>query len=122
MNLQQSQSKVFNVKFSIESFKEKLDILDKYDLFFNLEKKVLKISQNNINKHSDIRISYVVNRKGRTPVSITFKAQYKKEFENKQIEFQHELNIPEPQPELEKDCDLGKEKVKGIKEMLGYKI
>ena len=67
----------FSKTFTVQDFKERLDITSKYKEFFNLENKVLKIAKENINKHSDIKFSYRVKRKGRTPVAITLIAKYK---------------------------------------------
>jgi plasmid replication initiation protein len=67
----------FSKSFTIQDFKERLDIADKYKRFNQLEEKVLTTAKNNINKHSDIKFSYRVKRKGRTPVSITLIAKYK---------------------------------------------
>lgn len=81
MNLGQVSNKNKNGEFSksfiIQDFKERLDIADKYKRFNQLEEKVLITAKNNINKHSDIKFSYKVKRKGRTPVSITLIAKYK---------------------------------------------
>jgi plasmid replication initiation protein len=81
MNLGQviSQNKdgEFSKSFTVQDFKERLDIADKYLVFAELERNVLVRAKENINKHSDIRFSYRVKRKGRTPVSITIIAKYK---------------------------------------------
>ena len=81
MNLGQitSQNKdgEFSKSFTIQDFKERLNIADKYKRFNQLEEKVLTTAKNNINKHSDIKFSYRVKRKGRTPVAITLTAKYK---------------------------------------------
>lgn len=74
---QTKENTEFKKEFEIAEFKEKLDILNKYKEFFNLEKYVLKPAKTNINKHSDIHIEYRVKRKSRTPISILFKARYK---------------------------------------------
>jgi plasmid replication initiation protein len=75
---QQTQDNIdFKKEFLITEFKEKLDILDKYSRFSNLENLVLKPAKLNINKHSDIQIEYRVKRKAKTPVSIIFKTRYK---------------------------------------------
>jgi plasmid replication initiation protein len=81
MNLGQvtSQNKdgEFSKSFTIQDFKERLDIADKYLVFAELERNVLVRAKENINKHSDIKFSYRVKRKGRTPVSITLIAKFK---------------------------------------------
>jgi plasmid replication initiation protein len=73
----QNKDSEFSKSFTIQDFKERLDITDKYKEFFNLESRVLVTAKDNINKHSDIKFSYRVKRKGRTPVSITLIAKYK---------------------------------------------
>ena len=73
----QNKDSEFSKSFTIQNFKERLDIIDKYKEFFNLESRVLMTAKENINKHSDIKFSYRVKRKGRTPVSITLIAKYK---------------------------------------------
>lgn len=73
----QNKDSEFSKSFTIQDFKERLDITDKYKEFFNLESRVLVTAKENINKHSDIKFSYRVKRKGRTPVSITLIAKYK---------------------------------------------
>ena len=73
----QNKDKEFSKSFTIQDFKERLDIADKYFVFAELERNVLVRAKDNINKHSDIKFSYRVRRKGRTPVSITLIAKYK---------------------------------------------
>ena len=73
----QNKDSEFSKSFTIQDFKERLDIADKYKRFNQLEEKVLTTAKNNINKHSDIKFSYRVKRKGRTPVAITLIAKYK---------------------------------------------
>ena len=78
MNLGQiNKDKEFTKSFTIQDFKERLHIADKYPRFSNLETDVLARAKENINKHSDIKFIYRVKRKGRTPVSITLTAKYK---------------------------------------------
>ena len=80
---QQTQDNTeYKKEFLIAEFKEKLDISDKYKVFAMLETYVLKPAKLNINKHSDIHIEYRVKRKARTPISIVFKAKYKKDTPN----------------------------------------
>ena len=79
MKLEQQTQEYTDLKkeFLVNELKEKLDILDKYKVFAELERRVLKPAKLNINKHSDIQIEYRVKRKAKTPVSIVFKARYK---------------------------------------------
>ncbi len=87
MKLQQQENKAkFFIKdFTIEEFKQRLDISDKYERFSNLEKIVLVAAKENINNHSDIEICYTVKRKGRTPTHIKFTAKFKKNHNAKAI-------------------------------------
>tara|TARA_B110000285_G_C15121981_1_gene617751 strand:- start:1532 stop:2374 length:843 start_codon:yes stop_codon:yes gene_type:complete len=96
----QNKEAEFSKRFTIKNFKERLDISYKYLVFAELERNVLVRAKENINKHSDIKFSYRVKRKGRTPIAITLIAKYKtdsstlnsknfklsKETENQQIE------------------------------------
>lgn len=75
---QQTHDKIeYKKEFLIDEFKEKLDISNKYKVFAELERRVLKPAKLNINKHSDIHIEYRVKRKAKTPISIIFKVRYK---------------------------------------------
>ena len=72
----QEYPKIYKKTFLVDELKQKLDISDKYKVFAKLELGVLQPAQKNINKHSDIHISYKVKRKGRTPIAIVFTAKY----------------------------------------------
>lgn len=65
----------------------------KYDRFSNFKKFVLEVSKNQINLHTDIRITYEVIKSGRTPTHLKFSAQFKKGQEPNSVEFQNELPI-----------------------------
>lgn len=97
----------YHKEMSVAEFKEKLDIGDKYERFFHLEEKVLKVAKDNINKHSDIRISYKVKRKGRTPTHIVFTAQYKSNQSPQQLK-QDPTIANQCEIELEPKTDLQK--------------
>ena len=101
MNLEQTQDiqkdGEFNKSFLIQDFKERLDISGKYKEFFNLENKVLKTAKENINKHSDIKFTYRVKRKGRTPIAIILVAKYKPDsprLKSENFELSKETAIP----------------------------
>jgi len=109
MNLEQissNQNREFSKSFTVQDFKDRLDITNKYKEFFNLENKVLNVAKENINKHSDIKFTYRVKRKGRTPVTITLIAKYKPNADNFRLEKEQE-NIQEiskielPKPTIE---------------------
>ena len=128
MNLGQviSQTKdgEFSKSFTIQDFKERLDIADKYPRFSNLETDVLARAKENINKHSDIKFSYRVRRKGRTPIAITLIAKYKidspmlkpENFELvKEIETQ---KIENKRPPTEEEKARSKERIAELKKGL----
>ena len=127
MNLNQTTSQnkdgEFSKSFTIQDFKERLDIADKYPRFSNLETDVLSRAKENINKHSDIRFSYRVKRKGRTPVAITLIAKYKHDsprlkpesFELvKEVESTQNYNTTKP---TEKDKKNSKQNLEALKKM-----
>ena len=128
MKLQQTQKNItYKKEFLINDFKEKLDILEKYSRFSNLENLVLTPAKTNINKHSDIHLEYRIKRKGRTPISIIFKAKYKNKSnklnslnpENfklvKEVENQQNYNVIKPTEEAKKNS---KNKLKALKKLL----
>ena len=57
---------------TVEDLKHTLGISDKYKNFFDMKKRVLEAAKRDINKHSDIRISYTVVKLGRSPHEIEF--------------------------------------------------
>ena len=101
LQLQIQENTEYKKEFLITEFKEKLDILDKYSRFSNLENLVLKPAKSNINKHSDIQVEYRVKRKAKTPVSIVFKARYKnksdklKSLQPESFELMKEVETPQ---------------------------
>jgi plasmid replication initiation protein len=99
INLDQANycgSPIYRKKITVAEFKESLDLVGKYKVFRDLETKVLKVAKQNINEYSDIRMSYSVTRKARTPTHIVLSAQYKKGREIKSPEEQEEI------PDLDK--------------------
>ena len=69
----------------IEELKFVLDISDKYQQFFNFKARVLETARKEINKLSDIRISYEVIKFGRYPKEIKFTVRKKKEKTEEQL-------------------------------------
>lgn len=123
MNLSQISKGEFSKNFTIQDFKERLDIADKYKRFNQLEEKVLTTAKNNINKHSDIKFSYRVKRKGRTPVSITLIAKYKPDsprLKPENFELTKEIETFEEKPnELPiKDSEVAKKWLNEFKKVL----
>jgi plasmid replication initiation protein len=89
-------SPIFRRKLSVEDFKKNLGVEDKYKIFRDLEKDVIKKAKKNINDHSDISMNYTVTRKARTPTHIVLSAQYKKGKAKKSPEDQIELTFSTP--------------------------
>ena len=77
LDLKQSQLKTINRPFKIEDFKKILGLEDKYPRFSNFKVKILEVAQKQINKHTDLNISYEIKKIGRSPTSIAFKVKYK---------------------------------------------
>ena len=77
LSLKQSQLKTINRPFKIDEFKKMLGLEDKYPRFSNFKTYVLEVAQKQINKHTDLNISYEVKKMGRTPTTIAFKVKYK---------------------------------------------
>lgn len=98
--LQRSPIKRLVKKFNISEIKETLGLGDKYNRFADFKIRVLDPAKEQINKHSDIQISYAVIKAGRTPTHIKFTAKYKtSEDQNGNIEDQKEIDFdPGEQP------------------------
>jgi plasmid replication initiation protein len=79
-------------KFNINDLKETLGLADKYKRFADFKKYVLDTAKMQINKHSDIRISYTIIKAGRTPTDIIITAKFKDVNKN--------LGSEEDQPDL----------------------
>lgn len=77
MHLKRSQSKKYDFICAISDLKMMLGIEEKYKAFRDFKKRVLEISKNQINNHSDLDFEYDVIRKGKTPVEIKFIVSYK---------------------------------------------
>jgi plasmid replication initiation protein len=63
---------------SIYDLKKNLSLEKEYPRFSNFKLKVLEKAKNEINKHSDIRVTYKVEKLGRTPINISFLIARKK--------------------------------------------
>ncbi len=57
---------------SIKDFKIALGISDKYPLFKALNRDVIKLSVDELNQHSDLKVKYETIKNGRSVVSISF--------------------------------------------------
>jgi len=86
---------------TIKELKSHLGIEEKYVHFFNMRSKVLEIAKRDINRYSDIRITYLVKKIGRTPHKIEFVVTRKtkakqpnKEELNKYKHFNSSVKLP----------------------------
>ena len=57
---------------TVEDLKHVLGITDKYKNFFDMKKRVLEAAKRDINRHSDIKMTYKVVKRGRSPHEIEF--------------------------------------------------
>jgi len=77
MNLNQSNKNKCSFWIEIAHLKEKLDISEKYKQFADFNKRILEPVKKDINKHSDIRLSYELIKKGRAYHEIKFSVERK---------------------------------------------
>lgn len=103
---------VYLQKISVSDFKTNLGISDNYKRFSNLQNKVLDVAKLNINKHSNIKVSYEVIKTGRTPTHIKFTVSYKKKIAPRatQVEHQNEIVFDTTIEEPETKTDSSKAK------------
>jgi len=95
MNL--NKLKKDNCSFCIEitQLKEQLDIAEKYKRFSNFKADVLEAARKEINKYSDINLTYKVKKMGRSPYEIKFSITRKVK-ETPKITDQTELSLSLP--------------------------
>jgi len=113
----------YKKNFTIDKFREQFDLIGKYRKFADLEKRVLVPIKENINKHSDLTISYKVVRIGNTPVEIKFRAQYKKNHEpdSPAVDLKQQEEIPleqAPKERTEAQTTVGKRALAAARKML----
>jgi len=77
MHLNKSSKNKFSFDMTIEAIKDLLGITEKYHKFSNFKAYVLDSSTKEINKHSDINLSYTVKKLGRYPHEILFTVRRK---------------------------------------------
>jgi len=90
---------------SIEELKKKFQIEDKYKTIGNLKAKVIDVAMNEINIHSDMRVSYSQIKRGRSVVSIKFEYKLKNKPKQKK-EFNGKVNGVS-KTEIEKNARVG---------------
>jgi len=79
MNLNQSNKNNCSFCIEIAYLKEQLDIAEKYKKITDFNKRILGPAKKDINKHSDIRLSYKLIKKGRAYREIKFLVERKTE-------------------------------------------
>ena len=84
ITLNSSKSTTREITLGLNDFKEKLYINDKYKVASSLKEYVLKPLCKEINKVTDITISYELIREGRSYTKISFNFNYKPEHINKE--------------------------------------
>jgi len=75
------QFKKLNFRIQLNELKEMMQIDDTYKLFGHLNKRVLKPSVEQINKHSNFHVEYKTYKKSRSVTAIDFKLSFKKDRE-----------------------------------------
>ncbi len=79
MRLNKSMSNKDTFSLPISEIKEKMALSDKYQRFSNFKDRVLERAKKEINKHSDIHLSYKIKKLGRSPHEIEFTVTRKTE-------------------------------------------
>lgn len=74
------------VQISLEELRHRLGLADEYKAMSDFKKRVLDVSIEQINKTTDITVSYEQHKKGRTIIGFTFKFKHKKNVADSQKE------------------------------------
>lgn len=93
-------------EFKLEELKKILFIEDKYDRVYDLEKYILKVAKQEINKHTDINIDYEKIKTGRRITSILFTIESKDQEREIYIEY---LNKNYKIKEMQREMGLSNE-------------
>lgn len=72
MNLRKSKQNSCSFKLSVKEIRDRLELNNKYKRFYNLKIRIIDMAKREINKHSDIELSYKVIKKGREAQEIEF--------------------------------------------------
>jgi len=90
----QKKSNSMQFEIRIEELKKRFELENKYDRFCDFKTRVLEVAKKEINKHSDIKIDYEIQRKnGRSPSDIIF--HVKKKIPKNEINNENQNNIIE---------------------------
>jgi len=85
MRLKKNKINKIKFKLNIQELKTRLELTDKYKRFSHFKERVLEKAKNEINKHSDIKLSYEVIKQGRTPHEIKFTVSYREKQKEEQL-------------------------------------
>jgi len=77
MHLNKSRKDKFSFKITIDEIRKQLDLGEKYKKFANLRLRVIESAVKEVNKHSDLQLSFKVIRLSRHPHEIEFTAKRK---------------------------------------------
>lgn len=89
LNASQKDKVVFTRK--IDELKNNLGLEEKYKNFFDFRKRVLERARTEVNKHSDIKISYKIIKLGRSPEEIEFTVCRKNAGRQKELKPQEKI-------------------------------
>lgn len=78
MYLNRSMKQEINFELQISTLKQRLMVEDKYQRFCDFKRFALEVAKKEINKNSNINLSYEVTKQGRTPYKINFTVSLKK--------------------------------------------
>ncbi len=79
MHLNKSKKNKYYFTLLVEELKKKLELGDKYQRFCDFKTRVLERAKKEINKHSDLNITYKIVKLGRSPNKIEFTVTRKAE-------------------------------------------
>ena len=77
MNLNKSKKSRCQFKINIGEIREQLELANKYKRFCDFKERILERARKEINKYSDLSLSYKVIKDGKTPKEIQFTATAK---------------------------------------------
>ncbi len=79
MHLNKSKKNKYHFTLLVEELKKKLELGDKYQRFCDFKTRVLERAKKEINKHSDLNLTYKIVKLGRSPNKIEFTVTRKAE-------------------------------------------
>lgn len=85
MRLKKSKANKIVFKLNIQELKTRLELTDKYKRFSHFKERVLEKAKKEINKHSDVKLSYEVIKQGRTPLEIKLTATHREKQKEEQL-------------------------------------